>query len=254
MSGGGGTSTSTTHTSMPSWEIPYAQNFLSNVSGQVFPGGQLGQYNPALNTQVAPFSGFQNAALDLGASQTGGTQGLASLGANTVGQYASGAMLNPQSNPALQSYYNAAALPLTQQYAYGTSPALMAQAQQAGALNSSGFNQQQGLNQYGLGQGLATLGANIYEPAYQFESGQALSAATTGVGQAQGNLFAPAQNLYGLGSAQQQQQQNQLNAGTSNAAQQANWPFALLSQLGSALGVAGGGGGTSISTGPAPGK
>jgi hypothetical protein len=228
--GGGGTTTSTTRTTLPGWEGPYAQQYLGGVAGQVFPGGQLAGEPAGLNQNVAPFTPNQNQALQLGAGQTGAAQGLANLGANTVGQYASGQYLNPSTNPSLGQYYNQAATNLTNQYATATAPSTMAAFQQAGAFDSSGYGQQVQQNAYGLGQGLATLGANIYEPAYQQQSAQQLQAAT-----------------------QQQQQQNVNNANTANAAQAANWPYSILSQLGGALGLASGGGGFTSSTGPAPG-
>lgn len=271
MSGGGtggGTSSTTTTTALPKWATPYAQDYLGAVFGQVFPGQSLptsgkGGKNGAsgtplspaampsgLNQSVAPFTDFQNNALQLGGSLTGGAQGLANQGANTVGTYASGGMLGP--NPYLNQYYNSAALPLTQNYLYSTAPSLMAQAQQAGAFNSSGFQQAQALNQDALAQGLGTLGANIYEPAYQFESGQALQAGEAAPNAVQG-LYTPSTNLYGLGSAEQQQNQNILNTNYQNAVTQANWPFNLLSQLGGAIGQATGGAGRSVSVGPSPG-
>lgn len=276
MSGGatsGGNQTSTTTTSLPGWAQPYAKDYLSAVFGQVFPGqsqlasggnggsggsGQnsygstlsLAQMPAGLNQQVAPFTNYQTTGLQLGAGQTGAAQNLANTGANTIGNYASGGMLGP--NPYLNSYYNSAALPLAQQFAYSTDPALMAQAQQAGAFNSSGFQQAQGLQQDALAQGLGTLGANIYEPAYQQESSNMLNAAeNTGTGIS--NLYAPSTQLYNLGSAEQQQNQNVLNTNYQNAVTQANWPFNLLSQLGSALGQATGGAGRSVSVGPSPG-
>jgi hypothetical protein len=269
VSSGGGQGSSNTTTGPPAWLQPFAKLFMGEMANQVFPGinlpnipglgitggkgggnyPQMAPYNQALNQQVAGFTPDQQNAMALGASQTGAAQSLADTGAATQGLYASGAMMGP--NQYLNQYYNQAANQVGQQYTYATDPALMAQAQQAGAFNSSGFDQQQGLAQYGLGQSLATLGANVYEPAYQFESGQALNAAQN-VGQGISNLYAPGQQLYNIGAAQQQQQQNVFNTQTANAAQQANWPYNLLSQFGGSLGQAGMGGGTSHSTGPAP--
>jgi hypothetical protein len=254
MSGGGpsGSATSTTTTSLPPWEQKYAKQYLHGIEGQVMPNGQLAPYNPALNQNVAPFTDYQNAALGLGGSLTQGAQGFANLGAGQNALYASGAMLSPSSNPYLADYYNAAAGPLVENYQQATQPALQAQAEQAGVLNSSGFSQSQGNAQYNLGQGLATLGANIYEPAFQLGTQEQMAAIQNTPAAVQG-LYEPTQALYGLGSAQQQQQQNVNNAATQNAQQATNWPFNLLSSLGSALGIASGGGGQTISTGPAPG-
>lgn len=255
MSGGGssgGTGSTRTTTSLPAWEQPYAKQFLGQVSGQVMPGGQLANMPGGVEQQVAPFSNAQQAGLQLGQNETGSAQGLADLGANANSLYASGAMLNPSSNPYLQSYYNAAALPMTQQFEFATDPSLMAQAQQAGVLDSSGFQQEQGLAQSALAQGLGNLGANIYEPAYQQGTQEQLGAAQN-TGQQISNLYAPSQQLYNVGSTQQQQLQNTMNAQTANAGQAANWPFNLLSQLGGALGQASGGGGVTVAQGPSGG-
>lgn len=252
MSGGGGQSTSTTTTGPPGWLTPYAKQFMQGVAGQVYPGGgtNLAGFPQGINQQVAPLTSAQLQAMNLGIGATPAAQSLANLGAGTQGLYASGGMLAP--NPFLNQYYNQAANQDIQNYMLGTAPMTAAQFQQAGAFDSSGYNQAQGLNQYGLGQSLATLGANIYEPAYQFESGQMLNAGQN-IGQGIGQLYQPMGALYGIGSAQQQQAQNLLNAQTANAIQQANWPFSLLGQLGGALGQAGMGAGRTVSTGPATG-
>jgi hypothetical protein len=329
MSGGssGGQATSTTNTGPPSWIQPYAKTFLNEVFGNT--QANLAQGVPSgLNQQVAGFTPAQNAALSFGSAfypyaynqaqfltpqvlglaggATGPATSLANQGASTIGGFASGALgspLNPtlnafQSgaytgpNPYLSQYYNQAAGNLTNQYALATQPALAAQFQQAGAFNSPGYNQAQGYAQYGLGQSLGTLGANIYEPAYQqgmanqlaaaqaaqqntqFNTGNQLNAAISGIPSAISSLYQPASNLsnlgygaigqlgaagnqalqglYGVGSAQQQQEQNVLNAAQANAAQGVNWPYAILAQLGGALGQASLGGGQTTSTGPAP--
>jgi hypothetical protein len=246
---GGGTASSTTTTSLPGYELGTAKQFLNAESGLTLPGGQLAPYPTGLNQNVAPFTPAQTQALTAGQSLTAPAQSLANQGAATTGSFASGAQAGP--NPTLNAYYNQAAQQLGQNYTYATQPALAAQAQQAGAFNSSGYNQAQGLAQYGLGQSLATLGANIYEPAYQQGQTNELNAATTGASSALSNLYQPTQQLYNIGSTQQQQAQNTNNAATANAAQQANWPYSILSQLGAALGQASGGGGTTVATGPA---
>jgi hypothetical protein len=234
---------------LPSYEIPYAKQFLSSEANQVMPNGQLAQYPTGLNQNVAPFNATQQQALTAGSALTPGAQSLANTGAATTGAFASGAQAGP--NPTLNAYYNQAAQQLTNQYAYSTQPALAAQAQQAGAFNSSGYNQAQGLAQQGLGNSLATLGASIYEPAYETGQTNELNAATTGTSTALGNLYQPTQQQYNIGATQQQQAQNVNNAATANAAQQTNWPYSILSQLGAALGQASGGGGTTVATGPA---
>jgi hypothetical protein len=238
---------------------PYQNALLGAAFGQVFPGAanpsgatpSIAGMPSGLNQSVAPFTPTQNAALALGNQQVGTAQSLANLGAGTQGLYASGAMLNPSSNPYLAAYGQQAATQDVLNYQLGTQPALAAQFQQMGAFDSSGYNQAQGLAQYGLGQSLATLGAGIYEPAFQQQSANQLSAAQNIPSSALPGLFMPSATQFGIGGASQQQQQNVLNTATQNAAQQANWPFALLSQFGGALQQAGMGAGTTVSTGPA---
>jgi len=214
MSGSGGGTSSTT-TSMPAWIQPYAQNFLSMVNAQV--GGQLAGMNP-----------FMQQGMNMMAGQTGAAQKYLN---QNVADVAKTANQNPAMNPYLNQYYNQAALPMQQQYQMSTQPAMMAQAQRAGAMDSSGFNAQQGLAQSGLAQGLGTLGAGIYEPAWQ--QGQQLQQnAQQMLPGAVSSMYGPGQQLFGLGQAQ------------------AQYPFSLLSELGGAIGQAGGGTGTSISTAP----
>jgi hypothetical protein len=289
LSGSAGNSggTSTTKTSLPGWLQPYAKLFEGGVASQVFPGIQtpsisglgigasgsggvpsgvnaggagsgssggfpsLAPYNTALNQNVAGFTPAQTQGMQLGLGQTGAAQSLANQGAATTNNFANGSMLYANANPYTSSYQNQADLNLAQNYALGTQPALMAEFQQAGAFNSPGFNQAQGLAQYGLGQGLASTNTGIANNAYNTALPLTAQAATTGVSQAQQNLYTPGQQAYNIGATQQQQQQNVNNANTANAQQQANWPFNLLSQLGASIGQASGGGGITTSTGPA---
>lgn len=253
----------------PGAQLPGSATGGGNGKGALANGPLAPQAMPAgLNYQTAPFSPAQQQAMNLGTYATqgplmapgynpgmaggqggsnlgaGGAQGLANLGALSTANFAAGNQAGP--NPVLSQYFNSQAAPLISNYALGTNPALMAEFQQAGAFNSSGFNQAQGLAQQGLGQSLASLGTGIAVPAY--EQGQQLQlSAAQGLPSSVQGLYAPSQNLYGIGAAQQQQQQNQLNTAQQNAAQQANWPYQQLGQLGGALGQAGGGGGISIS-------
>jgi hypothetical protein len=245
-SGSGSGGQSTTQTTQPAWVQPYAKSFLSQTANQVMPNGQLQSMPQGLNYQTAPFSAMQNSALSNIGNLTGTAQGLSNIGAMSNANFAAGNQAGP--NPVLGQYFNSMATPLTSQYNLATQPALNAEFQQAGAFNSNGFNQAQGLAQQGLGQSLASLGTGIAVPAY--EQGQQLQLqAAQGTPAAVQGLYAPSQNLYQAGSAQQQQQQNVLNTGQQNAAQQANWPFQLLQQLGGALGQASGGGGNTLSLG-----
>lgn len=215
-SSGGGSST--TQTKLPAWIQPYAQQFLTDVQSQVL--GGLGGMNPAMSQGLAGILGINPKA-----------QSMLNQNANSV---LATATHNPAMNPYLNQYYNAAALPMEQQFEYSTDPALMAQAQQAGAMNSSGFQQQQGLAQSALAQGLGNLGAGIYEPAWQ-QGEQLQQNAQQMLPGTVSSLYGPSQQAYGVGQAQ------------------AQWPFSLLSEYGSAIGQAAGGTGTTISTSPAVG-
>lgn len=320
--GGGGSSGTTTNLAPGNLQGP-AGIYLHELMGNVQNG--LSQGPPAnLYSQVAPFNPFQTQGLNFTGNTLPGLYGgansallggygqsqnylpaaqqAANVGANqlqtfarggnqtpnnpTLQNFANGSFVGP--NPYLNQYYNQAAGQLTNQYQLGTQPALMAEFQQAGAFNSPGFNQAQGLAQSQFGNSLATLGADIYEPAYQqgmqnmlsagqslqqnaqFNTGnqlnaaQGLPAASASIlapgqqmsnlaGQTYGNLYNFAnqtgQGLYNAGAGFQQQQQNLNNALQSNAALSVNWPFALLGQLGAGLGTAGLGQGQSIATG-----
>lgn len=248
MSGGGSSGgTSTTTTRLPGYVIPSAKTYLQQLQNQVLPGGKIAPYPTGINQNVAPFSPDQMAALGLGTSLTPQAQSLADLSSFANSYYASGLANNPQTNPNLLAYANAAMIPYTQNYLQATQPSLLAQAEQSGTVNSSGYNQAIANAQNQYAQGAASLLANIYEPAYQLGTQEQMSAIQGMPAQVAG-LYQPTQALYGLGSAQQQQQQNVLNAATQNAMQKANWPFNLLNILGQGLGLAAGGGGNTIST------
>lgn len=215
MGGSGGGGTSTTETQMPKWIQPYAQHFLQMVNDQV--GGQLGGMNP-----------FMQQGINMMAGQTGQAQNYLNQNAASVSRMAN---QNPAMNPYLGQYYNQAALPMQQQFQMSTQPSMMAEAQRAGAMDSSGFNAQQGLAQSGLAQGLGTLGAGIYEPAWQ-QGEQLQQNAQQMLPGMVSSMYGPGQQLFGLGQAQ------------------AQYPFSLLSELGAAIGQAGGGTGQTISTSP----
>ena len=218
MSMGGGGGSSSTTTQMPPWILPYAKNFLSQVSGLV--GQDLNGMNP-----------FMQQGLGMMANQTGAAQKYLNRNVDAVSKMAQN---NPALNPWLSQYYKQAALPMQQQFQNSIQPSMMAEAERAGAMDSSGFNAQQGLAQSGLAQGLGTLGANIYEPAWQ-QGEQLQQNAQQMLPGMVSSMYGPGQQLYAIGQQQMQ------------------YPFALLSELGGAIGQAGGGTGTSISTSPSVG-
>lgn len=243
--------------------------YTQGILGQ---GGALAGYGANVLNGQGGLQSFQNSAL-------GQQAGLNTYGSNVL----SGQFLNPSSNPNLQNYANQAGSVLSNQYALGTAPSLMAQAIGMGGggpgalAGNANFQQQQWANQYGLGQNLANQNANIYNSAYNTGIGQMESAYGTGVGQAtsvfgaglgqqestygtgiaqqenalgllpstQSSLYTPSNQLLGIGGLQQQQQQNILNTNQQNFAQQTNWPWQQLQNLGSIFGTSIGNAGTS---------
>jgi hypothetical protein len=253
MGGGGPSSAQSSSTfSAPGWATGDLKKYIESMASQVFgPGGPGGGTNamPAgLNQQVAPFTPDQQSALSGISGLTGVAENLTGLGASDIAQFASGANAGPN-NPYLAAYYGAAAQPTVTNYQNAVQPGLQAQAEQTGSFGGTGMMAQQGVNQQNLGNTLANLGASIYEPAYQqgqqlqFQAGQALPGAAAA-------MYQPYQAQYGAGAAQQAQTQAGLNTGYQNALTQIQWPFALLSEYGQALGMGLGSGGTTIGTQP----
>jgi hypothetical protein len=154
------------------------------------------------NAAVAPYLSGAEKALSGVQGSLGGVQGTLggvnrALSSLTPGSYTgttpqsnayinaqlSGKYLNPETNPWLKGTYNEAAKDVTTNYQNAVAPSLMAEGEMAagggpGALASgSGFNQQQWINQYGLGQNLGNLATNIYGGAYEQGVQNQLSAA-----------------------------------------------------------------------------
>jgi len=246
-------SRSSTQQSVPAWALPYAQEFLRTGTSLIAPGATDAQGNvlsanpfpltamPAgLLQQVAPFSAAQQAGLSALEGGALPSAQLAGANAQQIGQTLGGAYLN--SNPYLDATYNDAASALTNQYKMATAPSLMAQAQQGGVAGGSAAQEQQAYNQFGLGQNLSGLAAQIYGTNYQDERARQLQASGLVPG-AQGAIAAPGQQLLGAGTLEQSQAQTLLDTQRANAQLQQEYPFQLLSYLGNALGTATGGGG-----------
>ena len=260
-SGGGGQTTSTMSSHLPAWAQPYAQDLLGSYASQVFPGQNFANSLPTaqlpsnLNQQVAPFSQDQLTGFGLSDAQTGSATGLAAAGAGNLTNTLNGDYLNPATNPYLTATANEANANLVNNYQTATAPGLMAEGQVAsgggpGFASSSGLQQQQALNQYNLGQNIGNVDTNIYGGNYAQERQNQVTGLGL-VGSTQSSLYAPANQLLGTGSVQQQQGQNVLNTNYQNALAQNQYPFQLLSGLGGALGQATQGQGSTFSTAPA---
>lgn len=247
MGGGAPSSTQSTTSYQPN---PMFAGDLSGYISQIgqmtgFPGG-FGAMPAGLNQQVAPLTQNQQGALSRIAQLTPQTEALSGLGAGDIAAFASGQMYN---NPYLNNFYNQAATQYTNQFNTGTMPGLIAQGAQTGGLGGTGNREAQNQATYGYGQGLGTLAANMYEPAYaqgqqlQFQAGQALPGAASA-------MYAPYAAQYGAGAVRQAQQQNVLNTGYGNALAQIQYPFAMASEYGQALSMGLGSSGTTISQQP----
>ena len=255
MSGGSGGGQTTSQSGVAPEFQPLAGQGLLGALGLLFPNGGTtpASMPPGQNYSVAPFSPYQNQAL----SDIGGVTPLAGAlggaGAGMLGDTLSGKYLNPATNPYLTATFNEASKGLTDQYQLATAPSLMAEGQQAagggpGALQGSGFQQQQWENQYGLGQNIQNLGTNIFGGNYQQERQNQLGALGQ-LGATQGALYAPAQQLFNAGANQQGQQQNVLNTGTQNAIRQGQYPWSLLGQFGGLFSQLAGGSSSTVQSG-----
>jgi hypothetical protein len=175
---------------------------------------------------------------------SGNAQQLANLAGMNNAATLRGDYLNPASNPYLNDTYNAAASGVTQQFKNATLPGMMAMAQRSGQFGSSAMNEAMGDATTAFQGGLNDLATNIYGGNYQQERARQMQAEglnpTT-----MANLFAPSYQLMGVGSMQQQQEQQGMNTNYMNAIQRSEYPFQILSGFGGALGQAGQGTGGS---------
>jgi hypothetical protein len=224
---------------------PYMQQYMSELGilDNPFSGTQVPQQ------QIAGLAGMQHQGLGALGREAQSSSKLGNQATGTASDILGGKYLSPSSNPYLKQYYDQAASQLTNQYQMSTSPDITAQAVQQGGLGGSGQNQSQQYAKWGLGQDLASLGAKIYEPAYQQGLDQMTSvlSQTPGLMQAQ---FTRGQGLLQGGQLQQQQGQNQLNALYQNQQNQFQLPYQLLGQYGSGVGQMAGLGGSQVNVSP----
>jgi hypothetical protein len=228
-SSGSPSTTTTQGNQPPSWLMPYIAQYLqlgnyqatgrqpSAAAEQKYWGGQAPSTSPypGPDLQVAGFNSTEMAGLN-GLQGSASAQDLLSgQASDTANSILQGNNLNPSSNPGLAAYYNAAAQPLTNQYNASTAPSQMSQAALSGAFGGSADAENRALGQYGFGNQLQNLAANIYEPAYE----QGLNQQTSVLGMAPQltqNLSTGSNTLLEGGGIQQQQSQAELNANYQN--------------------------------------
>ena len=242
-------SANTSTQSLPRWALPTAQKLLATGQGLVSPGADeglgytLGAMPPELLQQLAGFNPTQEQGMDYLTQGAGGSADLAGAGAQQLQQTLQGQYLSPESNPYLQSTYNAAADAMTNQYQQAIAPSLMAQAQQGGVMGGSAMNEQQAYNQFSLGQNLSDLASQIYGGNYAAERGNQLAGLGM-VGAGQQALAQPGQQLLGVEALQQGQTQAGMDVATQNAQTRQEYPYKQASWLGNMLGTATSGGGS----------
>ena len=216
--GSGGSKQTTVQNNDPwSGSQPYLTDLYSQAQGLY--GGAQG-YNPYPGTTVAGFSpyqqqGMQAMAQNLGAGNTAGQAAEGMLGNTLTGGFLS------QGNPYLDQAYQSGAKQLTNQFNQNIMPAIKSQGQQQGMHSSSRQGIAEGLAGQGLTQSLGDLATNMYYPAYEAERTRQMQAAQ--MAPALSNYGA--QQMFGLGSLEQQQMQNELNANQQywGQAQQSPW-------------------------------
>ncbi len=227
----------TTQNQYPPWLEQYMPKLAGEATGMMFGGGKPVAPSPAPFGQVAPLSNMQTSGY--GAIQDMGS--FSPLIGGAMGEQAAtigGAYLDPSSNPYLSAYYNQAAENLTSQYETATQPDLLASAVESGNVGATGPAMEEWSNQFGLGQNLSNLAANIYEPAYQAERGYQQGAAENSPSLVQGS-YIPAQMQISAGGDIQQQLQNVINTTQQNLSGQGMWPYQLTSGTIGAVGGTG---------------
>jgi hypothetical protein len=205
MSGG----TNTVQSTLPSWLQPYLTQELGSAQGFQ----QQATSNP--QSMVAPMTGAQQQGLSsqLSAAQQGAGEAGSAAAANQF--ETSGALLNPNSNPYLQNTFNLASQSVQNNL----------DSQFAG----SGSNVENSLPVQS--DQMNNLATQLYGGQYDVGL-QNMTQATALSPSVQAGLYAPGQEEYQVGSTQQQQAQNVINA-PYNAL---SWYSGLLGLNGSSLG------------------
>jgi hypothetical protein len=254
-SGGDQTSSSAqaTQNRLPAWAVPYAKELAGAGANLYLPGGSPGQMPSNLNQQYAGLNPDETAAISGITGQTGTANGLGSQSAGLASSILAGDQLNPTTNPYLTDTYNEGAQSLINSYQTAIAPGNMAAGEVAsgggpGFANNSGFQQEQALNQYGLGQNLNNLATNIYGGAYE-QGIQNQQNTLQGIGNIQNSLYTGANEQLGVGTLEQQNTQSGYNTQYTNALNANQYPMQQLSGFGSILQQAIGNAGSSVTLG-----
>lgn len=208
--------------------------------------------SPLPNQQVAPLTQQQQDAMNSVSQQAGSTQDFLNQAEAEQNATINGAGLNPNvANPYLNDYINIGDQALVNNYAQATAPNILANAASTGTVGSAGQKQAFNNANTSLAEGLGNVSAGIAGPAYTQAVQNQQTAAQNAPNLASGQ-FIPSSQLSASGQIGQNQAQNVLSTQYQNLLGQANYPMRELGQLGSALGLASGGGGNTVSIGSSP--
>jgi hypothetical protein len=241
-SGGGGsaptTTTSINKSEPPAYVQPYSEQLLTRA-------GQLSNapYQAYTGQMIQPLNATQQQGLQMTIDRA--TQGSPLMNASNaeLTKTASGAYLDPTTNPAWASM----AKGITDAYSKGTAAQTDAAFARAGAFGGSAYRDQTQTNQAALGGALAGAAGNLYndERLNQLRATQQAPQMATAD-------YQNAQALLGAGDVYRQEGQDQLNQQYQQFLQQQQWPYQNLDVLANAIRTSMGGGGTSTTTAPNP--
>lgn len=191
----GGSSTSTSDNTLPSWLLPAYQSSLQQANALQASGGPQTYGSQAGQNLVAGMSPDQTNAISQLEYQAQQPDATNSTAINENNQIASGSLMNPSSNPYLTSTFNTAADAVQNQ--------INSQFAGSGAnvINSLPVQQNQ----------LSDLANQIYGGAYNTD----LNATQSAIAQSpalQASAYVPSQQLYQAGTQEQTQNQNEINA------------------------------------------
>lgn len=224
MSGGGGGDGDgdTTTTNIPwSGAQPFLLDYMrraSNLSRQPF--------QPYTGQRISGFSPEQEQGLQMTTERATQGSGVMNAAQGNLQSTLQGDFLNPGTNPA----WAPMAQSITDAYQTGTAAQTDAAAARAGAFGSSGYQQQVGMNQKGLGDALAGAAGSLYNN----ERTNQMRAAMFAPQMAEAD-YRDAQALLGVGDVRREYQQDLLNQGYQDFFDQQQWPYQQLNVLGNAL-------------------
>ena len=246
MGSSGGSQSSSQKTTQtvepPGYVKPYAEEYLGRALPLSETGYEAYPYSRVSDLTPEHMAGLQQ-VVQQGLQGDPGTN----LARNTYGQTVRGDFLN--ANPYLDSMYDQAAQGMVNQYRYADAPTREGAASFARALGGSADQQYGDMQRFSLGQNLNNLATQIYGGNYAAERGyqnQAMAMAP----QMNEIGYRDSQALLGAGDIFREQNQALINQDYEDYEKQRLWPYSQLDILGNALGVASGGGGSTVTTQP----